>query len=832
MKVPISWLKELVEIPCGIDEISDSLSMSGFEVEEKLDLGSSINGVVIGMVQEIKPHPNSDKLNVCLVNIGKESLLQIVCGASNVRKGIHVLIATEGTYLKALDLKIKSSELRGVTSEGMICSYNELGIESDSDGIAILDDLNLELPDLGKSPKALLGLDEIVLDLAITANRPDGMSMVGIAREVSAIKKSSLSLPEVTISKDDYNLFNLKINTNNAFLDNGLYSIHKIDKLDGSLSSPEWMKNRLINSGLNAINLIVDITNYVMLEQGQPLHAFDGDLLNKLIGREVKEDDFGIRKATKGELMHCVDNKEYVLTEETNVVTCVDIPIAVAGVIGSLNSSVSKNTTNIWLEAALFSPTSVRISSRSIGKRTDSSSRFEKGISAGMTIFSAKRAIDLFKKFFNCEIKAQLVNKEISDYKQVVFLRRDKIHKVLGPLKVKKKQHENNLLANDEKKNSTTYENIRNISDSEIVDSLTLLGCKLEDKENGWDVTPPANRYLDLLREIDLIEEIARLIGYDSFDSNLPDPITPGGLNPKQSVERRIRQYFCAAGFQEITTFSLVQERPETIKIKNPLLSETSCLRTNLWEEHLKLTKRNIAAGKDNCSIFEIGKIYRQDNNKIIEKSILAGSLIGRNKIGKWNSNDKENNLDYFEARGYLETIFRGLNISIIDKKLINDPLLHPGKSAYLILEGKHFGKFGQLHPEVAQANGINENYYLFELDLSSILEATTRKNKWVVNFKEYPTVPAMERDISLLVDKSVTINDTINLIKKNGKPLIENVELIDRYEGDNISNDKIGLTYRIRYRNPKNTLVEKDIIPIHDRIISKLVKSISAEIR
>ncbi len=831
MKVPISWLKDLVDIPCGIEELCESLSMSGFEVEELVDQSQLLSGIVVGYVLDVTPHPNADKLKVCKVDIGKTNTLQIVCGAKNVRPNIHVLVATQGAYLKSIDLNIKSSKLRGVQSEGMICSLDELGIGCSSDGIAIIEEMNLPPVSTEAKPHKLLGLDETIIDLAITANRPDGMSMVGIAREVSAIKQSSLNLPCIT-NCHDYKLFNPTINDDEILHEDGIYSLHEIEALDGKIESTEIIKSRLENSGIKPINLIVDITNYVMLEQGQPLHAFDADLLDNISKHKVKADDFGLRNAKDGEEFVALDGKKYILSKNVDVVTCNNNIIAIAGVIGGVNSAVNSNTKRVWLEAALFKPSSVRNSSRALGIRTDSSSRFEKGISPQITKIGAARAIELYMNSTDCSVKEKYINHEQKIDKTLISLKRDKINRILGQIKDEKinndKQSENKDI------NKASYQ-LRNLTDFEIEEKLELLGCEIEKKEYGWDIQAPLNRTSDLIREIDYIEEIARLTGYDRFDSNLPDPIKPGGLKPGQVIERRIRSSLAASGLQEITTFSLVGDDDQDtakIKISNPLLSETSVLRTNLWNEHINICKRNIDSGQKGCWVFEIGKKYLLKDNKIIEETVISGAILGSRKLGKWHSSNNYENLDYYEARGLLQSAFLNLNINVKDKKNTNAEFLHPGKSAQLILEGRPLGLFGQLHPREAQKRDIIDPLYIFEIQMNQIIEAATRKNNWNITFKNYPTVPSMQRDIAFITSKQLESIQFVNSIEKAGKPLVENVELIDRYYGNNIDEGNVSLTFRITYRKRKETLKESEIAPVHSSIISMLVKKFNVMIR
>jgi len=615
MKVSQNWLKNLVDITSTPEDLSEKLSIGGFEVESLEDCSENVNGVVLGKVLSVLKHEGSDKLSICQVDIGTSKNLQIICGARNIKSNIYVYVATVGAKLNAVDLTIKRSEIRGVMSEGMICSLQELGLEDSSEGIEIIDeDLALK-HELGTPASNLLQLNDFIYDLAITANRPDGMSVIGIAREISALLESTLNFPEL---KHKYNIHLLKGNKlcPEAITSNCVYTISCIDGVNGDKLSPKWLKDRIEKSGIKSINLLVDLTNYILLEQGQPLHAFDKEKLSKLIGKEVSPEDFSVRKAKDNESLVCLDGKKYELNINITVVTCCDKPVAIAGVIGGLETSVTNTTSSIYLEGAVFNPVTIRKSSKAVGIRTESSSRYEKGISSKNTISAVTRAINLLEEYFS--INLPIINtsnlKNNEDY--FIKLLRNRIHKILGPLIIKEQLEK------------------RNISDTEIVDKLTLVGCTLKSKDYGWDVGVIPNRSQDLVREIDLIEEIARLIGYDRFDLKLPNPIKPGKLSSEQLALRKVKNGFTENGFNEVLSYSLVPEDKEKlIKIANPLLLETSCLRDNIWKEHLEIVNRNIKAGQASCYIFEIGNVFHK-KTEFIQEEVLNGAIYGNKKFG------------------------------------------------------------------------------------------------------------------------------------------------------------------------------------------------------
>ncbi len=813
MKVSQNWLKNLVEITSTPEDLSEKLSIGGFEVESLEDCSKNVNGVVLGKVLSVLKHEGSDKLSICQVDIGKSKNLQIICGARNIQPNIYVYVATVGAKLNAVDLIIKRSEIRGVMSEGMICSLQELGLEESSEGIEIIDeDLALK-HELGTPGSDLLQLNDFIYDLAITANRPDGMSVIGIAREISALLESTLNFPKLNHKYNIHLLKAIKL-CPEAIESNCIYSISCIDGVNGEKLSPNWLKDRIEKSGIKSINLLVDLTNYILLEQGQPLHAFDKDKLSNLIGKEVSPEDFSVRKGKDNESLICLDGKEYDLNENITVITCCDKPVAIAGVIGGLETSVSNTTSSIYLEGAVFNPVTIRKSSKAAGIRTESSSRYEKGISSKNTISAVTRTINLLEEYFS--INSPIINTSnlISNDDIFIKLRRTRIHKILGP-----------LIINDQ------FEK-RNLSDNEIVDKLTLIGCTLKNKEYGWDVAVIPNRSHDLTREIDLIEEIARLIGYDRFDLKLPNPIKPGKLSSEQLALRKVKNGFIENGFNEVLSYSLVPEDDEKlIKISNPLLLETSCLRDNIWKEHLEIVNRNIKAGQASCYIFEIGNIF-QKKTEFIQEEVLNGAIYGNKKFGKWINSGKDNDLNYFQARGKLKEALSSLNIKIDDKPTDSIHFLHPGRTAKLVIEGKDAGYFGEIHPKLILEKKSLKKVYLFKINVSNLLGASTRKNKWIPIFKQYPIVPKMERDINFVFSKKFLISEITSQIRKTGKNLLEDVNLLDVFEDTKFGDDHISYTFRLSYRDKDKTLLDSDITSIHSNIISNVEKCFNTKLR
>ncbi len=815
MRVSLSWLQELVQVNEAPGDLAERLSMAGFEVEEIDDLSLLAQGVVVGRVLEHRQHPNADKLSVCVVDVGASEALQIVCGASNVRAGIHVPVATIGAVLPAVNLTIKAGELRGVASQGMICSLAELGQPTDLDGIAILDDLLETIPSPGTAVAACLGLNDTVLDLAITANRPDGLSMVGIAREVAALTGASLQLPQPVKPKSSKAL-DPSPDDEEAMKQGGVYALSEVSGLDGSLHSPAWIQQRLNRAGVNPVNAIVDITNLVMLEQGQPLHAFDVDALEQLCGKDLKPSDFGLRQGRDNEPFTGLDGRDIKLDQRVQLVTCRDRPVAIAGVMGSAETGVNAQTTRIWLESALFTPSAIRSSSRATGLRTDASTRYEKGLPPEMTLLAAGRTLELMEQLLGGEPGCSWQCCAESGPEPVVILRRDAIHQLLGPLA------------------SDGTEALR-ISDEQVDNCLSALGCQLSACKDGWNVVVPPSRRMDLVREVDLIEEVARLVGFDCFEAHLPHPLTPGGLTDVQQAERSLRRRLTSVGLQELNCLSLTgadSKDPARIAISNPLLAETSYLRTALWQEHLQVCQRNLQASQSGCWIFEIGHVFHPDDREIVQTVRLGGVICGERRLSKWATSGKAQCPDYFTARGVLATALNSMGLETHDRTLTDDPRLHPGRAAAVVVEGRSVGCFGQLHPNLCDHYELPDCTYLFDLELQRLLEAVTRRNRWVPTFKAFSTLPAMERDVAMIVAKTLPSADLMQAIRKAGKPLLETVELIDRFEGGQLPADQCSQAFRLRYRAKDSTLTEDQLQPAHEKVRKALVKQFKVELR
>jgi len=806
MRISLSWLRELVEIKITSDKLAETLTMAGFEVEDIEDRRTWANGVVVGKVLERQPHPNADKLSVCQVDIGASETLNIVCGAANVRADIYVPVATTGTYLPNIDLKIKPAKLRGVASQGMICSLKELGLPTDVDGIHIFPQENLQL---GSDVRPLLGLDDVILDVTATANRADALSMVGIAREVAALTGGKLTIPEpgeVSVPQSGGNS-TLKIDETQAC---PAYIGTVIENVKIA-PSPDWLQQRLRAAGTRPINNVVDITNYVLLEWGQPLHAFDRDRLGGDSPLQV-----GVRFANAGESLKTLDGQTRNLTTQNLLITANNKPVALAGVMGGEETEVHDGTQNIFLEAALFDSVAIRRSSRSIGLRTEASGRYERGVNRAELEKATHRALSMIVEI----AQGTIVNQEIADtrpdpstWSRAIALRLERVNQLLGPIEMGEKTGE--LQAQD------------------VERILTALGCQLTSSEEGaWTVTVPPYRYRDLEREIDLIEEIARLYGYDNFCDTLPEKSEAGYLPLDQELIRKLRASFRAEGLTELIQYSLVKPQGERqIVLSNPLFIEYSALRTELISGLIDAFQYNLEQGNGSLNGFEIGRIFWLEEDGLQETEALAGIMGGNRTVGKW-SRSGEQPLTWFEAKGILQSVFQQLGLQVEYQPDNQNSRLHPGRTASLWIRGNRLGTFGQLHPQVRREKGLPDSVYVFQLDLDVLLDSLEKDEILVPQFKPYSTYPAADRDIAFFAPIKITVAEIEKAIAKAGKDLLESVELFDEYRGDNVPKGQRSLAFRLVYRTSDRTLTDAEVEPVHNKVREALVEKFGVSLR
>lgn len=803
MFVSYKWLEDYVDLQ-GIDPavLAEKITRAGIEVEGIEYKGEGVKGVVIGHVLEREQHPNADKLNKCLVDIGAEEPVQIICGAPNVDKGQKVAVATVGAVLPG-NFKIKKAKLRGEASHGMICSLQELGIESKlvakeyAEGIFVFPND----AETGADAMAALQLDDAILELGLTPNRADAMNMLGVAYEVAAILGAEVKLPETsyeTAAEKAADAVSVKIEDTQA---NPHYAA-KIIKNVKIGPSPLWMQTKLMNAGIRPHNNVVDITNFVLLEYGQPLHAFDYDRFGS---KEVV-----VRKAAENETIVTLDEQERKLSSSHLVITNGKKAQAVAGVMGGAESEVREDTTSILLEAAYFDGQTVRKASRDLGLRSEASARYEKGIDPARVLLAAERACSLIQAYAGGEVLSGTVEE--------------------NHLKIEA----NNIHVSVEKVNAVLG---MTIAKEEIISIYKRLGFAVGEAEDVLVVTVPSRRG-DIKIEEDLIEEAARLYGYDNIPSTLPETAgTTGGLTPYQAKRRKVRRFLEGAGLSQATTYSLTNdkkaaafaiEKSFNTMLALPMSEERSILRHSLVPNLLEAVSYNLARQTDSVALYETGSVFltKEENTKPVEKERVAGAVTGLWRKNLWQGEKKP--VDFFVVKGIVEGLPHQLNVSdrieFVQSERKN---MHPGRTANILLNGSLAGFIGQVHPAMEKELDIKETY-VFELDLHALLTEETEP----LVYTAIPKYPSVTRDIALVADKTVTSGQLEAVIKDAGGALLKEVTVFDVYEGEHMEEGKKSVAFSLQYVNPEQTLTEEEVTKVHENVLKALEETYQAVLR
>ncbi|MBB6177229.1 phenylalanyl-tRNA synthetase beta chain [Anoxybacillus tengchongensis] len=803
MFVSYKWLQEYVDL-AGITakELADRITKAGIEVESVEVRNKGIQGVVIGHVLEREQHPNADKLSKCFVDIGEGEPVQIICGAPNVAKGQKVAVAKVGAVLPG-NFKIKRAKLRGEESNGMICSLQELGVESKlvpkeyADGIFVFPS---DAP-VGADALQLLYLDDEVLELSLTPNRADCLNMIGVAYEVAAILGRSVKLPTIELHENSESVHDYISVRVDAPEDNPLYAgrIVKDVKIG---PSPLWMQARLMAAGIRPHNNVVDITNYILLEYGQPLHAFDYDRLGS---KEIV-----VRRAKAGETIVTLDDVERTLTEEHLVITNGKEPVALAGVMGGANSEVCDETVNVFIEAAYFNGATIRQAVKDHGLRSESSTRFEKGIDPARTKEALDRAAALMAEYASGEVVGGVVEVNTLTKKEVVVtITLDRINRVLG----------------------TT------ITKEEVAGILTNLQFTFTEHDGTFTITVPSRR-ADITIEEDIIEEVARLYGYDHLPATLPiGEAKPGKLTPYQAKRRHVRRYLEDAGLFQAITYSLTNEAKATmfaletatpIRLALPMSEERSVLRQSLVPHLLEAASYNRARQVENVALYEIGSVYLANGEHELpnEKERLAGVLTGVWHAHLWQGEKKA--VDFYVAKGIVDGLFALLGLeSRIEYKQAKREYLHPGRTADMLLDGKTIGFIGQLHPNVQKQFDLKETY-VFELDLEALLKAEVGD----IRYTAIPRFPSITRDIALVVDEHIVAGDLERAIIEAGGELLKEVTIFDVYKGDRLPEGKKSIAFSLRYYDPERTLTDEEVTNVHEQVIKAVEQQFGATLR
>ena len=797
MNVTLNWLKTYIDFDFSAEELADRLTMLGIEVESVKQLGAALEGVVVGKVDSIRPHPNADKLVLCQVDIGEEDTRQIVCGAPNVREGMFAPVATIGTDLPT-GISIKRAKLRGEESHGMLCSEKELDISDEASGLM---ELSSDLS-LGTPLTEALGLDDVIFELEITPNRPDCLSLIGVAREIRAETGHDIKLPEVNVQENDTDIREVTSVTIDAPDLCPRYAARVIRGVKIG-DSPTWLKQRLESVGIGVINNIVDVTNFVLMEYGQPLHAFD---YNKL-----GENRIVVRRAAAGEMITTLDEEERKLTPEMLVIADATKPVALAGIMGGYDSEITETTGDVLLESANFDPSSVRATAKALGMNTEASYRFERGVDPEAVIPAIDRATQLIVELAGgtvCEgtIDVYPGKSELGQ----IQLRPERVNFILGT----------------------------ELEAAEIKQILLRLGFGVDrgqQQDNIYQITVPTFRS-DITREIDLIEEIARVHGYDNIPTTLPKGDIPvPGTNALDEVRRRIKNYLLASGMMEAINYSfchpncfdkirLSEDNPlrDALKLQNPLSPEMSVLRTTLLPSLLVNGQHNHNHQIDNIALFEMSTVFLNGE----EPARVAGILAG--EIGGGVYGNPYQHPDFFDIKGIVEGALEVCGITDYMFKKTDDLTFHPGRNAAVLLENKRIGILGEAHPEVLENYELPYKAYLFELDLEALADAADFSKR----FEPIPIYPSVLRDLAIVVAHDMSSDMPTEIIYSTGGDLVESVRLFDVYVGDQVQEGKKSLAYTITYHSAAETLTDKEVNDLHDKVVNRLNKELGAELR
>ncbi len=791
MKISENWLRTWVNPAIDIDTLSDQLTMLGLEVDELAPVAKPFTGVVVGEVLTVEQHPDADRLRVTTVNIGSGEPLQIVCGAPNVRAGMKAPVATIGAVLPG-DFKIKKGKLRGVESQGMLCGASEIDLEDKIDGL-------LELPadaPVGVNIREYLKLDDNVIDISITPNRGDCFSIRGIAREIAVINQLQMNEPEIksvdaTITDEK----KVVISTEGA----PRYLGRVIKNVNVKAATPEWMEQALARSGIRTHSILVDVTNYVLMELGQPMHAFD---LAKIEGTVE------VRQAEPQEKLQLLNDQEVELQEDVMVIADDQKALAIAGIMGGLASSVTDDTTDIFLESAFFAPLAIAGRARRFGLHTDSSQRYERGVDFELPLIAMNRASQLIQELAGGEF-GPITIAEKSDLlpkREAIELKQAQVDQLLG------------------------YQ----VAAEFITDALTRLGCEVTVKADGeWSVVPPSHRY-DMAIYQDLIEEVARIDGYDNIQISLPSMDVQLAKYQDRFEIAQLRQTVVTLGYQEAISFSFADAKLEKqlnpqvnpLMLANPISSDLAALRSTLLSSLIPCVQYNLNRQQSRVRFFELGlRFDYQDANSIQDLRqipTLALIAVGSREPESWHA--KPQPMDFFDFKGEVEEVLAAGRVKV-EYVRSERSWLHPGQSAEILVDGKSIGYLGRLHPSLENELDLSTTW-VAELDQAAVLQS------YVSNFTELSRFPSVRRDIALLISDNINVRDIQQLIEKTGGELLDSTWLFDVYTGQGVEEGKRSLAFALLWQHPSRTLEDAEIKSGMDNIIQVLENTYQATLR
>lgn len=794
MLISNEWLKEYVTIDDSVSNLAERITRTGIEVDDLIDYTKDIKNLVVGFVKSKEKHPDADKLNVCQVDIGEDEPVQIVCGAPNVDAGQYVIVAKVGGRLPG-GIKIKRAKLRGERSEGMICSLQEIGISSNyipksfESGIFVFSESQVP----GTDALQALYLDDQVMEFDLTPNRADALSMIGTAYEVAALYNTKMTKPETTSNE-------LELSANDELT----VTIENEDKVpyysarvvhDVTIEpSPIWMQVRLIKAGIRPINNVVDISNYVLLEYGQPLHMFDQDAIGS--------QQIVVRQANEGEKMTTLDDTERELLTSDIVITNGQTPIALAGVMGGDFSEVKEHTSNIVIEGAIFDPVSIRHTSRRLNLRSESSSRFEKGIATEFVDEAVDRACYLLQTYANGKVlKDRVSSGELGAFITPIDITADKINRTIG----------------------------FDLSQNDIVTIFNQLGFDTEINDDVITVQVPSRRK-DITIKEDLIEEVARIYGYDDIPSTLPvfEKVTSGQLTDRQYKTRMVKEVLESAGLDQAITYSLVSkedatafamQQRQTIDLLMPMSEAHASLRQSLLPHLIEAASYNVARKNKDVKLFEIGNVFFANGEGELPDQVeyLSGILTGDYVVNQWQG--KKETVDFYLAKGVVDRVSEKLNLEFSYRRADIDGL-HPGRTAEILLENKVIGFIGELHPTLAADNDLKRTY-VFELNFDALMAVSVG----YINYQPIPRFPGMSRDIALEVDQNIPAADLLSTIHAHGGNILKDTLVFDVYQGEHLEKGKKSIAIRLNYLDTEETLTDERVSKVQAEIEAALIE-------
>ncbi|NFW23071.1 phenylalanine--tRNA ligase subunit beta [Staphylococcus aureus] len=794
MLISNEWLKEYVTIDDSVSNLAERITRTGIEVDDLIDYTKDIKNLVVGFVKSKEKHPDADKLNVCQVDIGEDEPVQIVCGAPNVDAGQYVIVAKVGGRLPG-GIKIKRAKLRGERSEGMICSLQEIGISSNyipksfESGIYVFSESQVP----GTDALQALYLDDQVMEFDLTPNRADALSMIGTAYEVAALYNTKMTKPETTSNE-------LELSANDELT----VTIENEDKVPYYSArvvhnvtiepSPIWMQARLIKAGIRPINNVVDISNYVLLEYGQPLHMFDQDAIGS--------QQIVVRQANEGEKMTTLDDTERELLTSDIVITNGQTPIALAGVMGGDFSEVKEHTSNIVIEGAIFDSVSIRHTSRRLNLRSESSSRFEKGIATEFVDEAVDRACYLLQTYANGKVlKDRVSSGELGAFITPIDITADKINRTIG----------------------------FDLSQNDIVTIFNQLGFDTEINDDVITVQVPSRRK-DITIKEDLIEEVARIYGYDDIPSTLPvfEKVTSGQLTDRQYKTRMVKEVLEGAGLDQAITYSLVSkedatafamQQRQTIDLLMPMSEAHASLRQSLLPHLIEAASYNVARKNKDVKLFEIGNVFFANGEGELPDQVeyLSGILTGDYVVNQWQG--KKETVDFYLAKGVVDRVAEKLNLEFSYRRADIDGL-HPGRTAEILLENKVVGFIGELHPTLAADNDLKQTY-VFELNFDALMAVSVG----YINYQPIPRFPGMSRDIALEVNQNIPAADLLSTIHAHGGNILKDTLVFDVYQGEHLEKGKKSIAIRLNYLDTEETLTDERVSKVQAEIEAALIE-------